>query len=97
MATPSSSALLSSLQLADCPRLFLDGGSNDGDSVRAFLSGGFYRCALNGPNRLYGAAWPKMSSREASEALAHSPSRSVTHTATPAIPAAIAFGLNHPC
>ena len=47
------------LHLEGCGRIFLDGGSNDGDSVKSFLSGGFHNCALHGPNRLYGAAWVK--------------------------------------
>ena len=62
--------LLASLELAGCSRIFLDGGTNDADSVRSFLSGGFYRCALSGPNRLYGAAWPNRSARERREDMA---------------------------
>ena len=61
---PWKKALLSSLELQGCDRLFIDGGSNDGDSVRSFLSGGFFKCALNGPHRLYGSTWPNRSSRE---------------------------------
>ena len=50
--------------LSRCPRLFLDGGANTGESVRAFVAGGFYGCALNGPNRLYPKAWPRLPAAE---------------------------------
>ena len=45
---------MAALELDLCHgRVFLDGGSNTGDSVRAFLGGHFYTCALNSPYRLY--------------------------------------------
>ena len=49
---------MAALELDLCHgRVFLDGGSNTGDSVRAFLGGHFYTCALNSPYRLYNKAW----------------------------------------
>ena len=56
--------VVAKLALGGCGRVFLDGGSNDGDSVRSFLGGGFFNCALNGPNRLYRQAWPRMGGKE---------------------------------
>ena len=47
-----------------CPRLFLDGGSNTGEHVEAFLKGSFHRCALSSPNRLYGRAWKNASTSQ---------------------------------
>ena len=56
--------LISALALGGCARLFLDGGSNDGDSVRAFTSGHFFNCAMNGPHRLYTTAWKTLPRKE---------------------------------
>jgi hypothetical protein len=64
------SMALDSLGLAGCGRIFLDGGSNDGDSVRAFLKGQFAGCALNGPYRLYPNAWKRLSRRERRDRMA---------------------------
>ena len=64
VAAAQPPTMLASLDLQGCSRLFIDGGSNDGDSVRSFLSGGFFRCALNGPHRLYNSAWPNRSVRD---------------------------------
>ena len=47
--------------LHGCGRLFLDGGSNTGESVRAFMSGGFYTCGLHSPFRQYSSRWASMS------------------------------------
>ena len=44
-----------------CSRLFLDGGTNTGEHVEAFLKGSFHRCAIASPNRLYGKAWKNAS------------------------------------
>ena len=52
------------LALPGCKRLLIDGGSNDGDSVRAFISGHFFGCALNGPARLYSTSWQRLPVRE---------------------------------
>ena len=64
--------MLSSLRLEECStgRVFIDGGSNTGDSVRSFLSGGFYSCALHGPHRLYNSEWPKLAGRARRAAMA---------------------------
>lgn len=64
--------MLSSLRLKECNtgRVFIDGGSNTGDSVRSFLSGGFYSCALHGPHRLYNSEWPKLAGRARRAAMA---------------------------
>lgn len=60
-----SPSQLDELALEHCHgRVFLDGGSNTGDSVRSFLSGGFFGCALNGPHRLYNSRWPSLGARE---------------------------------
>ena len=53
-------------QLVDagsCSRLFIDGGSNMGESVTAFLKGAMYRCAVASPSRLYGKAWKNATRR----------------------------------
>jgi len=52
------------LTLHGCGRLLLDAGSNDGDGVRAFLTGHFLGCALNGPARLYATSWQRLSRTE---------------------------------
>lgn len=52
-------AALAALELDLCRgRVFLDGGSNSGDSVRALFPRWprYYSCALNGPHRLYNKA-----------------------------------------
>lgn len=46
-----------------CPRLFIDGGSDDGSAVRSFASGGFYRCGLHSPHRLYPKAWANLTAK----------------------------------
>ena len=63
---------LTALDLASCAgsHLFIDGGSNLGESVAAFLSGAFHRCALHSPNRLYGDAWQRLSGKERAEEMA---------------------------
>jgi len=62
---------LAALELDTCRgRVFLDGGSNTGESVRAFLAGHYHRCALNGPHRLYNRAWPALGGRERRAAMA---------------------------
>ena len=48
------------LSLDGCPRVFLDGGANDGDAVRAFLDRRFHGCAMSGPSRLYPKAWTSL-------------------------------------
>jgi hypothetical protein len=49
------------LALDSCDRLFVDGGSNEGEAVTAFLKGNFFRCGLQSPHRLYNSAWPNLS------------------------------------
>ena len=44
-----------------CGRLFIDGGSNTGESVRAFVAGGFFTCGLHSPSRQYSSRWVSMS------------------------------------
>lgn len=43
--------------LRGCGRLFIDGGSNTGESVRAFVGGGFFTCGLHSPSRQYNSQW----------------------------------------
>ena len=57
-------AMISSLELRGCSRLFIDGGSNDGDTVRSFSAGKFYKVAIGGPYRLYVSAWPNRSNND---------------------------------
>ena len=67
---------MAALELDLCHgRVFLDGGSNTGDSVRAFLGGHFYNCALNSPYRLYSKAWRALDARARRAAMAplHAP------------------------
>jgi len=67
---------MAALELDLCHgRVFLDGGSNTGDSVRAFLGGHFYNCALNSPYRLYNKAWRTLDARARRAAMAplHAP------------------------
>ena len=45
-------------------QIFIDGGSNEGESVDAFYRGTFHRCSLNQPNRLYPRSWHNASSAE---------------------------------
>ena len=52
-----------SLSLDGCPRVFIDGGANDGDGVRAFLDRRFHGCAMSGPSRLYPKAWTSLDRR----------------------------------
>ena len=67
---------MAALELDLCHgRVFLDGGSNTGDSVRAFLGGHFYSCALNRQYRLYNKAWRALDARARRAAMAplHAP------------------------
>ena len=67
---------MAALELDLCHgRVFLDGGSNTGDSVRAFLGGHFHSCALNSPYRLYNKAWRALDARARRAAMAplHAP------------------------
>jgi hypothetical protein len=54
----------SALALQNCGRLFVDGGSNTGESVRAFVKGNFFTCGLHSPNRQYASTWGKLSRHE---------------------------------
>lgn len=58
------------LSLPGCGRVFLDGGSNDGDGVRAFLAGHFFGCAINGPSRLYASSWQHLGRGERRQRMA---------------------------
>ena len=61
----SSASLVDSLvDAAHCPRIFIDGGANMGESVEAFLRGAFFKCAVNSPSRLYGKAYKNASRRD---------------------------------
>lgn len=60
----AASRLDDAISLRGCGRLFIDGGSNTGESVRAFTSGGFFTCALHSPSRQYNKAWGQLSRRE---------------------------------
>jgi hypothetical protein len=59
-----------------CGRLLIDGGTNTGESVRAFLKGSFFTCALHSPNRQYSSVWPQLSRAERQRAMRplHEPS-----------------------
>jgi hypothetical protein len=72
LLTPAAAAPvdLEALQLRGCGRLFLDGGSNRGEAVTAFLKGNMRTCALHSPSRQYSTAWPKLSRAER-QALMH--------------------------
>ena len=50
----------SALALQNCGRLFIDGGSNTGESVRAFVKGNFFTCGLHSPSRQYASSWGKL-------------------------------------
>ena len=39
----------------------MDGGSNTGESVAAFIKGTYYDCAMRAPFRVYRNAWPALS------------------------------------
>lgn len=44
-----------------CGRLFIDGGSNTGESVAAFVAGNYFECAMSAPYRVYRSAWKDLS------------------------------------
>ena len=44
-----------------CGRLFIDGGSNTGESVAAFVAGSYFECAMRAPYRVYRSAWKDLS------------------------------------
>ena len=69
VAATSDVVAYSALALENCGRIFLDGGSNTGESVRAFYKGGFFTCGLHSPSRQYASSWGKMSRRERVEAM----------------------------
>lgn len=60
---------LAPLDLRSCggAHLFIDGGSNLGESVDAFYGGAMHRCALHSPNRLYGKSWQTATGAERAE------------------------------
>ena len=68
---PRSAAIddFAALALQGCGRLFLDGGSNTGESVRGFLKGGFFTCGLHSPSRQYSSAWNQLSRGQKVEAM----------------------------
>ncbi len=55
------SSLLDALSLDRCDQLFVDGGSNLGEAVTAFLAGTFFTCATTGPDRIYRSDWRTLS------------------------------------
>ena len=59
----------SALGLQGCGRVFIDGGSNTGESVRYFAKGGFFGCALNSPTRQYASSWSSMTRRQRAEVM----------------------------
>ena len=59
-ALPSDAAAADALGL-HCGRLFIDGGSNTGESVAAFVKGTYFDCAMRVPFRVYRSAWPSLS------------------------------------
>lgn len=48
----------------ECDRLFIDGGSNMGESVAAFAAGSYFGCAMSAPHRVYRAAWPALAAAQ---------------------------------
>ena len=48
------------LELDKCSQLFIDAGSNLGESVDAFLRGSFFKCAVSAPDRCYPRTWSAM-------------------------------------
>ena len=60
-ARQPSTALLDALSLERCDQLFVDGGSNLGEAVDAFLAGTFFTCATTGPDRIYRTDWRSLS------------------------------------
>jgi len=56
----AGAALIEDLTTDGCNSLFIDGGSNMGEAVSAFLAGTFYTCALTGPSRIYRKGWASM-------------------------------------
>lgn len=59
----------SALELDGCGRVFLDGGSNTGESVRAFIKGHFHSCGLRSPSRQYASYWSQLSQAERNAAM----------------------------
>lgn len=59
-STRTAEGVDDALRLRGCDRVFIDGGSNTGESVRAFVKGHFYTCGLHSPNRQYRTSWPHM-------------------------------------
>ena len=47
-----------------CSKVFIDGGSNLGESVDSWYAGTFHRCSLNQPTRLYPRSWKNASAAE---------------------------------
>ena len=64
--------MLAALDLRSCgdAHVFIDGGSNLGESVDAFYGGAMHRCALHSPNRLYGDSWQSASAAQRAERVA---------------------------
>ena len=54
---PAPEAVLADIDLSGCARLYIDGGSNMGEGVKALLNRNLHRCAMASPSRLYGRAW----------------------------------------
>jgi len=69
-ASASTTLPFDDLCLDGCGRLFIDGGSNLGEGVAAFLAGNFYSCALTGPPRIYSSSWPALSKAQRHELMA---------------------------
>jgi len=65
MSTPPISTGLA----LECDRLFIDGGSNMGESVAAFAAGSYFGCALSAPHRVYRAAWPALTAAQRREVM----------------------------
>ena len=59
-----SQQFVQELSLQYCPRVLIDGGANNAESVKSFISGHFHNCALHGPLRLYPSAWKSRSQIE---------------------------------
>ena len=58
--------MLAALHLRQCANkpILIDGGANLGEGVDAWMHGAMHKCALNSPNRLYGAAWQRATRSE---------------------------------
>ena len=58
------------VEVDGCSRIFIDGGSNMGEAVTAWLSGKFFQCALTGPSRIYASNWVQLTKQQQRQQMA---------------------------